>query len=682
MPLTMPRFLGALLLAGAAAHLGARERLDLERENPVPATEPIPIMDFFRPRLLQAPALNPSGTHLAALVSLGKDRHDLLVYDIEKKTLETLHGVGDHDIYSFTWLTDRRLIYMLASQKLYGLGMMAVDTGRLTDTHPLLQYCGAQLVGIPERNRLRPLVWMRSDSFDNGRDGGVGEINTDIRAGSITNLRAAGVTWSDAMDTRDNNEKHVAKSYPVAPGGMGTGYLADRDGELAFAATMDDGVGTFHRFTEGRWEKCPLDLDQVEVWAAGEKPGELVVLAPREAGKPRALRFMDATNGTLGETLVQDKAYDFRGGLFRDRQSRQIVGVRFDRSGPQTIWFSEDYRTVQKAVDALFPGLVVQLVDMDNSGRFLVVAFSDRQPAIYHRVDLQARTVGLLKNSAPWIDPARMQPTNILSFKTRDGGKLDAYVTLPAGTSKKTPAPLVVLPHGGPWVRDTWGFNAEAQFLASRGFAVMQPNYRGSPGYDWQFPEEDRYEFRKMHDDVTDATKTLLATGLIDPKRVAIMGSSFGAYLALSGVVHEADLYRCAVTIAGVFDWAEVMKEAKFYQYDSAQYGYMKRKLGDPKKQKEKFDAISPARHVDQVRVPVFVSHGKDDPIADVGESKRLISELEKYNVPHEVLLIGGEGHGMGHLKNQVELYSRVETFLRKNLAPEPATAVAAPSTP
>jgi dipeptidyl aminopeptidase/acylaminoacyl peptidase len=237
------------------------------------------------------------------------------------------------------------------------------------------------------------------------------------------------------------------------------------------------------------------------------------------------------------------------------------------------------------------------------------------------------------------------------------------------------------LPHGGPWVRDSWGFHArnEAQFLASRGYAVLQPNYRGSEGYDWMFPPEDRWDFRKMHDDVTDATKAMIASKLIDGSRVAIMGASFGGYLAISGVVNEPELYRCAVTIAGVFDWADMIKDRKYDQFDNPSYGRFLRKLGDPAREPEKFDGISPSRHVDRIRVPVFVSHGRDDPIADISQSKHLVSELEKYHVPYESLLVSEEGHGMGHLKNEVELYTRIEAFLGKYLAPATAVPAGAP---
>jgi dipeptidyl aminopeptidase/acylaminoacyl peptidase len=340
-------------------------------------------------------------------------------------------------------------------------------------------------------------------------------------------------------------------------------------------------------------------------------------------------------------------------------------------------WFDEGYHNLQKRLEGLFPGLVVRLLGSnDDKTLFLVATFSDRQPPVYRWVDLEKATGGVFKNSAPWIDPKRMQSENILKFRTRDGHELDAYLTLPAGASKKNLPPLVVLPHGGPWARNSWGFDGEAQFLASRGYAVLQPNYRGSNGYSWMFPPEDTWDFRKMHDDVTDATKTMIASGLIDGSRIAIMGASFGGYLAVSGVVNEPALYRCAVTIAGVFDWEQLIQDKKYYKYDDDRYGYLMRRLGDPKQQQAKFDQISPGRHVDQIRVPVFVSGGKYDQTVEIGQSIRLISGLEKYHVPYEQLLIREEGHGMRHLKNEVELYTRIEAFLDKYLKPVQPAAV------
>ncbi len=666
-----------LVLTLATAGLLAAGKKDLDRTTPVPAAEQIPIADFFRPLLLQEPKLNPSGTHIAALVTTPDDRHQLLVYDLKTQKSELVGGAGDKDIYQVHWLNDRRLVFELSARKLYGLGLFATNVGSISKAYPLLQYYGSRLLAVPRQDRLRPLVWNRYDQLQTNRDLGVATVDTDLHSGRFINLLSAGADWSDLMDARDNNEKHIVSEYPVPSSGLGLNYYADKDGRLEFAVTSQDGRQELDHLAAGHWEKCPVDLERVDIIGCGEQPGQLVVRGPRQEGRPRALQFMNGITGELGEVLVQDDAYDFfghgigDGWLYRDPGTRQIVGAVYERNGPRVIWFTEGYRQLQKILDGFFPRVVARIVGGNEAQTlFLVATFSDRQPAIYHWVDMKTHQAGLIKNSAPWIDPQRMQATNILKFKTRDGRQLDAYLTLPAGASKANPPPLVVLPHGGPWARDGWGFDGEAQFLASRGYAVLQPNYRGSNGYSWMFPEADNWDFRKMHDDVTDATKAMIASGLIDGRRVAIMGTSFGGYLAVSGVVNEPSLYRCAITIAGVFDWERQLQDKKFDQYDSPVFGYLKLRLGDPARNPEKYAAISPGRRADQIRVPVFVSAGKEDQTVEIEQSKALIAALKKHQVPHETLLVSEEGHGMHHFENRVELYERIEAFLAKNLAP------------
>ncbi len=663
----------AAILCSLAVALQAADKIDLNRVTPVPAGEQIPLQDFFRPALLQEPKLNLSGTHIAAIITAGEDRHQLLVYELKTQKTEFASGSGDKDIYEVHWLNDSRLMFNLATRKMYGIGLLAANVGQLQDYYPLLQYYGTSLIAVPPKNRLRPLVWNRHD-FEAGKDVGAAVINTDIRGGKVLNILAAGADNSAMMDVRDNNDRHILTSYPVPSLSLGITerYLADRDGNLAYAFTVEKGVLALHRLEGKEWVKCPVDLDQIEVIGPGDKPGQLVVVGPFQPDKPRALQLMDAATGQLGEVLIQDKAYDFNGWLYRNPVTQDILGAVFERNGPRSVWFNEDYKKLQKVLDGFFPGLVVRIIGSNEAQNlFLVATFSDRQPFIYNWVDLEKRTAGLVKNSAPWIDPKRMQPVNIIKFKTRDGRQLDGYLTLPAGATKENPPPLVVLPHGGPWARDYWSYNGEAQFLASRGYAVLKPNYRGSTGTAGLFPEPDSWDFRKMHEDVTDATKTMIASGLIDPKRIGIMGGSFGGYLAISGVVNEPELYRCAVTIAGVFDWEEQVNQYKYNQYNSGFFGRLVHKLGDPREQREKFESISPGRHVDRIRVPVFVSGGKDDQTVEIQQSRSLISSLEKYHVPHETLIVREEGHGMGHLDNQVELYSRIEAFLAKNLMPK-----------
>lgn len=681
------RLSGALLFSLGAAALSHAAKIDLTRETPVPATEQIPVADFFRPALLSQPSLNPSGTHVAAIATHGGERHQLVVHELNSQRLESVQFSGDRDIYHFTWLNDKRLLFQLSARKMYGVALMATEVGSLTNVYPILQYYGSHVVAVPPDRRLRPLVWNRFDGTDSGvqHDLGVAVVNTDIATGRVIDLLSVNASMEQLMNVRADNDRHIVERFPAAPGLTVLSYIADPTGQLDFCITAD-AVRHLYRFADNRWQLCPVDLEEIDVIGTGNTRGELVVMGPRQEGKPRALQFMEGATGKLGDVLIQDSGYDFyasglsEGWLHRDPVKHQIIGAEFHRTGPHVVWFTDEYKALQKILEGYFPKQVVRIIDSDEAQKiFLVATWSDRQPVVYQWVNLEKRAAGLFKRSAPWIDPTRMQAMNPIKFKTRDGLKLDAYLTLPAGASKTNLPPLVVLSHGGPWARDSWGYDSEVQFLASRGYAVLQTNYRGSNGYGWMYPKSDDWDFAKMHDDVTDATKAMIASGLVDPNRIAIMGGSFGGYLALSGVVNEPAMYRCAVTIAGVFDWAQQLNDKKYDQYESFVFGYLMHRLGDPKKEPEKFDAISPGRHVEKIRVPVFVAGGKDDQTVEIQQSRNLISALKSKRVPYESYIVADEGHGMAHLNKQVELYTRIEAFLGKYLAPKTAVAAASP---
>lgn len=646
---------------------GAAEKIDLSRITPPPADKPIPIEDFFRPLLLQQPTMNPAGTHVAAIITADEDQHHLLVHELKTQKNEFFISGEEEDVYWVRWAGDSRVIFNASSRKRYGLGLFGAEVGSIREPFPILQGYGARMIAIPSGDRTQPLVWVLSE-----REQCAAVISTRDLGGRFGDPGRNFSQWF--ADARKRDREHFVQSYPEPEPGITYRYQADREGHAAFVFTALDGELSMFRLEGKQWVRCPIDLERFDVIDAGNEPGTIVVRAPKKDGKPRTLHLMNAATGELGELLFEDGSYDFDGWLYRTRATNEIVGAMLDRDGPRTVWFTEEYQALQKILNGFFPGMIVRVIESnDAQGVFLVAVFSDRQPVIYNLVDLEKRSVGLFKNSAPWIDSARMQPMSIVKFKTRDGRRLDAYLTLPAGASKENPAPLVVIPHGGPFTRDTWGFDAETQFLASRGYAVLKPNYRGSTGYGWMFTDEEEWDFLEMHEDVTAATKALIASGYIDRDRIAIMGGSFGGYLAMMGVTSEPGLYRCAVTIAGVFDWERHIKEEKYFQYDSPQYSRMVRKLGDPKKHREKFDSMSPIRRADRIRVPVFVAGGKEDFVVEISQSKALISALEEHKVPHEKMLVREEGHGMAHLNNQVELYGRIEEFFAKHMAPRAA---------
>jgi dipeptidyl aminopeptidase/acylaminoacyl peptidase len=205
------------------------------------------------------------------------------------------------------------------------------------------------------------------------------------------------------------------------------------------------------------------------------------------------------------------------------------------------------------------------------------------------------------------------------------------------------------------------------QFLASRGYAVLQPNYRGSAGCSWMYPTEDEWAFRKMHEDVTDATKALIASGLVDRNRVAIMGHVFGGYLALCGVAFEPSLYRCAVAVSTNGDWARLIQDQQYNKYSNPFYLRMLLKLGDPDKEAAKFDAMSPLNHANDIRVPVLATYGEYEQTVEINAVKDLISTVQKKGIAADTIRFADEEYAVRYLDHKVELYQRIEAFLAKN---------------
>lgn len=639
----------------------------LERLVPVAAGETVPLEDFFRPPLFSQPQLNPAGTHVAALMSGGQDTQQLVVHDISTGEATMVDGLMGHDVYRHSWLNDSRLLFSLSFQKQYGVSMAAVEVDRLGRPYPVMQYVAPRLVSVPPGDRLRPLVSFHGESAE--KQGQVAVINTGLKRAKFVNLLGTSGGSLDYHTFREGNARVVIDRLPALARGIGINYQADPFGKMAYAGSWTDGVLHYYHFDGETWHESPLDSEKFRVHGMGRNGSEVVASELRYDGEPSAVKFVSLADGAVGDEILRDKGYDFSGGIIRDPVTRAMVGLTYHRSTPALVWFDERYQTLQAMFEKSFPRRIVRMASWsDDLSVILLAVSSDRHPTSYHLVDLKKKTIGLLKDSRPWLDAERLSRVSIVKFKTEEGRQLDAYLTLPPGFSKETPGPLIVMPHGGPWVRDVLGFDAQAQFLASRGYAVLQPNYRGSPGTNWMFPEADQWDFLKMHADVTSATKMVLKTGLFDRDRVAIMGASFGAYLALSGGVHEPDLYRCVVGMAGVYDWAEVVRDSKHNQYSSGEYGFLVNKLGDPKTDPDKFQRISPINFVDNLKVPVFVAHGKEDPVASRLESQRLIAQLKKYDKEYDVKFIAREGHGMAHLDNQVELYARIETFLAEHL--------------
>jgi dipeptidyl aminopeptidase/acylaminoacyl peptidase len=642
-----PRSLLLAALGLAPLTLAASDYDELKRLEPVPATEPIPIVDFARPALLRDVQINHSGTQVGAIVPDHEDHLNLLLYDLATRKSEGVAAPpGDTDVSSFLWLDGERLAYVISFRKMTGQGLFFTEAGKLANAE-----------------RVRPQGPAASWSI-------LGNTPED-RNQILVNLRGPRLRYDhpELIDARNRGTLLVRYPELKTDHGFNIRFLPDKQGRLAFGITQEDGVRSLSRLSGDTWVKGPEDLDEIQVIDSGDNPGEVVVLGKRDGSGPRPLEFMDSDSGRPGEVILQEPGYDFSGWLFRDPKTLNIVGANYDLAAPHAVWFSEAYRNLQKAVDKLFPDQVVRILGMDDAGRRLLIGYgSDRQPEVFSWVDLEKHTCSLIKNSAPWIDPGRMQPTGILKFTTAEGRQMDAYLTLPAGATKQTPPPLVVIPPTASWGRWTWGFDAEVQFLASRGYAVLQPNHRGSSGYTWMYPESEDWDFRAMSDDVARATRRVEELGLVNPARVAIMGRQFGGYLAVSGVTFEPGLYKCALAVSAFVDWGDYISQDKYRQFSDATYSRFLYKLGDPARNADRYRAMSPLPNAAAIHAPVFLAWGEFDNPEMISEDQRLASALQRQGVQVETDSFINEASVIRHLDHRVELYQRIEAFLAKNL--------------
>ena len=254
-----------------------------------------------------------------------------------------------------------------------------------------------------------------------------------------------------------------------------------------------------------------------------------------------------------------------------------------------------------------------------------------------------------------------------IEYTSRDGLTIHGYLTLPKGKDAKN-LPIVVNPHGGPWARDEWGFNPEVQFLANRGFGVLQMNYRGSTGYGRKFWEASFRQWgQSMQDDITDGVKWFVDQGIADPKRVAIYGGSYGGYAVLEGLTKTPDLYAAGVDYVGVSNLFTFMKTVPPYWKPFLEMMY--EMVGNPEKDKTLFEANSPALNADRIKAPLFVAQGAKDPRVNINESNQIVEALKKHGVDVEYMVKEDEGHGFHNEENRFSFYEAMEKFLAKYLA-------------
>ncbi len=358
--------------------------------------------------------------------------------------------------------------------------------------------------------------------------------------------------------------------------------------------------------------------------------------------------------------------YDLTG-TFYDKKKKSLVSVSWESDKIEEYFFDKEWEAISSGLKQQFKGYEVVFVGWDDEmKKGILFIYSDRLRRKYFVYDFASKETTEVANPYSWINENDMAHMKPIVFTSRDGLTIHGYLTLPKGLVAKD-LPVVVNPHGGPWARDGWYFNPEVQFLANRGYAVLQMNFRGSTGYGKKFWEASFKEWgRKMQDDITDGVEYLKKEGIADPKRIAIYGGSYGGYAALAGVTFTPDLYACGVDYVGVANLFTFMKTIPPYWKPYLDQFY--EMVGDPEKDSLLFEETSPALHADKIKVPLLIAQGANDPRVNKAESDQMVAALKKRGIDVEYIVKDNEGHGFRNQNNRFDFYGAMEKFLGKYL--------------
>ncbi|MDQ3633325.1 MAG: S9 family peptidase [Acidobacteriota bacterium] len=381
------------------------------------------------------------------------------------------------------------------------------------------------------------------------------------------------------------------------------------------------------------------------------------------------LALLDAATGKL-EKVESDplKKVDFGGVTFSDL-TNEIIATSYE-DARERLYFKDknykaDYDFIKKQVGDSEISMNSSTTD---ETKFIVATHSDTDPGTVWLYDRTAKKLSKLYESRTNLKREYLSPMKAIAYKSSDGLEIPAYLTLPKGVAAKN-LPVVIFPHGGPWARDSWGYDTFAQFLANRGYAVLQPNFRGSTGYGKKFIDGGNLQWGdKMQDDITWGVKHLISEGIADPKRVGIMGGSYGGYATLAGVTYTPDLYAAAVAIVAPSNLITLLDSIPPY-WEAGRVMFHKR-MGDPNTEagKKEFMRQSPLSHADKIKTPLMVVQGANDPRVNQRESDQIVIALRDRNYPVEYFVADDEGHGFARPVNNLAMVAAAEKFLAKHL--------------
>jgi len=643
---------------------------------------PPPAEAFFKDPALVDAVLSPSGRKLAVRSSFGGNRIGLGVFDLSPggkptRTAQFLDG----DISQAYWVNDDRLVFSVidlsdGSGRPNGApGLFAVNPDG-SHMRLLVRRIGRPFVSNGDSAQERLLDWNhRLLAVPRPQPG---EVNEEVLLAEFTTDERHLETplW---LNTRTGRTRSTGVAIPPST----VGWVVDSRGNLRVALTRREGrLGALWRgpgqedwqpLYESEMFKAPFGINAVD------DAGKLYVTRSQGPAGETVLSLYDFERHAPAEKpLVVAPGFDFNGRVLNDAAGAAL-GVRVTTDAETTLWRNAAMQALQKEADERMPGRV-NSISCRRCGQpemvALVHSYSDREPGQFWLYQAQPpegeakwRSVGRARNE---IKPAEMAQMDLQRIKARDGRDLPVWVTKSAAASG--PLPAVVLVHGGPWVQgNVWGWHSYAQFLASRGYVVIEPEFRGSTGYGHAHFRAGFKQFgQAMQDDVADALRWAQAQGIASDK-ACIAGASYGGYSTLMGLIKDPGLYRCGVAWIALSDLDLYLSGSWWVRDDLPDWGrqyQLPEMVGDPVKDADMIAANSPVKQAARIKAPLLLAFGEDDRRVPLAHGERLRKAMREAGNDPVWVTYRGEGHGFAVLKNRVDFAERMEAFLAKYLQP------------
>ena len=603
----------------------------------------IPLRDFFRNPEKVAFKISPDGSHISFMAPY-QHRMNIFVQPVTGGAPTRITAETDRNIAGYFWANNQTLLYFKDNGGDENFHLFTVNTDGTgnRDVTPFGNVVARLVDELPENNDevLIALNKRQPELFDVYRF----NVNTG------------------QLQMAAENPGNIAE------------WLTDHEGKIR-VAVASDGVShqLLYRDTEDQPFRTIMTTNFRQTLSPQLfTPNNQYVYAVSNIGRDKsALVVFDIANGKEVEEIYAHPEVDVASVIYSYKQ-KKLLAASFITWTTEFAFFDAGRRQLQQTLEQLLQRKVY-VVDKDKEEQnFIVAATGDRTYGAYYLYNATTGNLQKLADISPWLKEEDLCEMKPVTYTSRDGLTIHGYLTLPKGVEPNN-LPVVVNPHGGPWHRDVWGFNPEVQFLANRGFAVLQMNFRGSTGYGRAFWEASFKQWGKtMQNDITDGVHWLIDQGIADPERVAIYGGSYGGYAVLAGLTFTPHLYACGIDFVGVSNLFTFLNTIPPYWKPFLDMMY--EMVGHPEKDKQHLTEASPVFHVQKIIAPLFVAQGAKDPRVNINESDQVVNALRNNGVEVQYMVKENEGHGFHNQENKFEFYEAMEQFLEEHLHPANVT--------